>query len=39
MEIKKCENCDKVIEGYSKQHVEYLMKQHQLSKYCRGADD
>jgi len=28
MESKKCDQCDKVIEGYSIRHVEFLMSQH-----------
>ena len=31
MEKAKCKRCGKVIEGYSKQHVEFLMLQHDLS--------
>ena len=31
MEKQTCE-CGKVIEGYSKEHTNYLMSQHQLSK-------
>ena len=30
---KKCDKCDKVIEGYTKKHVDYLMAQHNLSKH------
>ena len=30
MEKQKCKKCSKVIEGYSKNHVEYLMMQHNL---------
>jgi len=30
MEKLKCKYCDKVIEGYNKNHVEFLMKQHML---------
>lgn len=33
MEKIKCDKCDKVIEGYSKEHVEYLMAQHNLAKH------
>ena len=28
MEQTKCKYCDKIIEGYSKKHVEYLLSQH-----------
>ena len=28
MEVSKCDKCDKVIEGYTKNHVLQLMKQH-----------
>ena len=30
---KKCKYCDKEIEGYSEKHVDYMMKQHVLSKH------
>ncbi len=30
MEERKCKKCPKVIQGYSKQHVDYLMMQHEL---------
>lgn len=32
MKSLKCKykDCDKVIEGYSKKHVQFLMSQHQL---------
>ena len=30
MESIKCDECGKVIEGYSSNHVEHLMQQHQL---------
>lgn len=33
MEEKKCDKCDKVIEGYSKDHVNYMMLQHKLAKH------
>lgn len=28
MEMKVCKKCSKIIEGYSKKHVNYLMLQH-----------
>tara|TARA_Y100000310_G_scaffold245823_1_gene250840 strand:+ start:72 stop:194 length:123 start_codon:yes stop_codon:yes gene_type:complete len=31
MEELKCDQCDRVLEGYSKRHVEYLMLQHKLT--------
>ncbi len=33
MEKIKCKYCDKVIEGYTNKQIEYLLKQHTLSKY------
>lgn len=33
MEKSKCKYCDKKIEGYTSKQVEYLMKQHLLSKH------
>jgi len=33
MEEIKCKHCDKVIEGFTKKQVEYLLKQHTLSKH------
>lgn len=30
MEVLKCKRCGKVIEGYTKNHVSFLMKQHNL---------
>ncbi len=33
MEKKKCPFCDKEIEGYTKKQVDYLLKQHILSKH------
>ena len=33
MEKKKCPYCDKVIEGYTKKQVSYLISQHVLSKH------
>lgn len=30
MEKQKCKKCPKVVEGYSKKHVEYLMMQHDI---------
>jgi len=32
---KKCLFCDKVIEGYTEAHVDYLMAQHNLSKHSK----
>jgi len=33
MESIKCKKCGKVIEGYTKNQVEYLLAQHDLSKH------
>ncbi len=33
MEEKKCSYCDKIIQGYSQEHIDYLLKQHILSKH------
>ncbi len=33
MEKKKCKFCDKVIEGYKKSQVDYLMNQHIIAKH------
>jgi len=33
MEKKKCPYCNKEIVGYSKNHIDYLLKQHILSKH------
>jgi len=30
MEKQKCKRCEKVIEGYTKKHVETLMAQHMI---------
>lgn len=30
---KKCDYCEKVIEGYSEKQVNYLLNQHILSKH------
>jgi len=30
---QKCNYCEKEIDGYSKEHIEYLMNQHLLSKH------
>lgn len=30
MEQLKCKECEKVIEGYTENHVEHLMQQHML---------
>lgn len=35
---KKCDRCGKIIEGYSDQQVEYMLKQHQDSKKCKKTD-
>ena len=39
MEIAKCTECDKEITGYGKSHVDYMMKQHKLSKHERRLDE
>ena len=31
MERLKCDTCGKIIEGYSNNHVSYLMMQHELT--------
>jgi hypothetical protein len=33
MEKKKCKFCDKEIEGYTEDQINYLMNQHILSKH------
>ena len=33
MEKKKCDYCDKVIEGFSKKQVNVLMMQHKLARH------
>ena len=33
MITKKCEYCPKVIEGYTKHQVGYMMEQHQMGKH------
>lgn len=33
MEKQECKFCDKVIEGYTKKQIDYLMNQHILSKH------
>jgi len=33
METKKCPYCDKEFEGHTKDQVEYIVKQHILSKH------
>lgn len=33
MQKKKCPYCDKIIDGYSEKHIEYLLNQHILSKH------
>ncbi len=30
MKSLKCKQCDKVVEGYTDKHVQFLMDQHQL---------
>ena len=30
MKAQKCKKCDKVIEGYTKNHVQFLMRQHMM---------
>lgn len=34
---KKCPICGKIIEGYSDKHVDYMMRQHNLSKHMEKA--
>ena len=31
----KCDKCGRVLEGYSEEHANYMLKQHKLSKACR----
>ncbi len=31
----KCDKCGRVLEGYSEEHVDYMLKQHRLSKKCK----
>ncbi len=33
MEKKKCDYCDKVIEGFSKKQIDVLMMQHKLARH------
>lgn len=33
MKSKKCKHCEKLIEGYTVNHVDFLMKQHILAKH------
>ena len=33
-----CDKCGKIIEGYNKNHVEYLLAQHKLSKFCSSFE-
>jgi len=33
MEEIKCKYCERIIEGYTKKQVEYMLKQHILSKH------
>lgn len=33
MEKEKCKFCDKVIEGYTKKQIEFLMRQHIMAKH------
>lgn len=35
MNKAKCDRCGKVLEGYSEEHVDYMLKQHKLSKKCK----
>ena len=39
MEKIKCEKCGKVIHGYTKNQVEYLLEQHKLSRHRRFDED
>jgi hypothetical protein len=38
METRKCKKCEKVIEGYHKNHVDYMMMQHEL-KHRKGVNE
>ena len=38
MEKKKCQFCEKIIEGYTKEQVDYLLKQHILSKHTEKIE-
>jgi len=33
MKTKKCKYCEKVIEGHTKKQVEYMLRQHILSRH------
>lgn len=35
MEKKECKKCGKIIEGYTDDHVNFLMKQHVNSTKCK----
>jgi len=39
MEKQTCKKCGKVIEGYTKNHVEHLMQQHDLKHKRKGAKE
>jgi hypothetical protein len=34
MEKKECDECGKVIEGYTSKHASFLMSQHKLKHMC-----
>ncbi len=38
MEKKRCQYCKKIIEGYTKKQVDYMMNQHILSKHKDKID-
>jgi len=35
----KCKECGKVIEGYTEDHVNFLMRQHTHSNKCKKKKD
>lgn len=38
MEKIKCEKCGKVMHGYGKNHVEYMLKQHMFTHEVKDKD-
>ena len=39
MEQIKCNECEKVIEGYTKKQVEYMLAQHKLARHNEEKED
>ena len=38
MEKLVCKTCGKVIEGYNKNHVDFLMNQHKMGEQCKKRE-